>query len=66
MNEGINALIFYASVTALVAGTIRTLRASVERKTRDRAGIALAVAGCAGLAVATAAFLFGPRTALPF
>jgi hypothetical protein len=66
VNASIDAVVFYASVAALVAGTIRTLRASVERNTRDRAGIALAAAGCAGLAVATAAFLLGPRTVLPF
>jgi hypothetical protein len=64
--EGAVAAIFYLSVTGLVAGMIRALRASIERKTVDRVGIALAVAGLVGLAIAVACFLTGPKTVLPF
>ncbi len=66
MNEGVDAAIFYVSVAALVAGMIRTLRASVERKTRDRGGIAIALGGAVGLIVAVIAFLTGPKGVLPF
>ena len=66
MNEGLNAAIFYLSATALVAGTIRTLRASVERNARDRTGVALTIVGGLGFAVAIIAFLTGPKRVLPF
>lgn len=66
VNEGLNATIFYVSVAALVGGMVRTLRASIERNARDRAGIVIAACGAAGLIVAIVAFVTGPKTLLPF
>ncbi len=66
MNEGATAVIFYVSVGALVAGTIRSLRASVERRVRDRVGLILAGAGAVGLVIAVIAFAAGPKGVLPF
>jgi hypothetical protein len=66
MNEGATAAIFYLSAAAFTAGAIRAVRASVERKSRDRVAIGLAIAGCLGLIAALAIFLTGPKTVLPF
>ncbi len=66
MPPGADAAIFYVSVAALVVGCIRTVRASVERGTRDRVGVILAVAGGVGLLVAVIAFIAGPKSVLPF
>ncbi len=66
MTAGATAIVFYVSVAALVAGTIRALRSSVERKQRDRIGIVLAACGAVGLVAAIVAFATGPKNALPF
>jgi hypothetical protein len=66
MNAGATAALFYLSVAALVGGTIRSVRSSVERRERDRAGIIVAAAGGLGLLAAIAAFALGPKDALPF
>ena len=66
MSAGLTAAIFYLSVAALVGGTIRSLRSSVERNERDRPGIILAAAGGRGLLVAIVAFATGPKNVLPF
>ncbi len=66
LSEGVAAAVFYCSVAALTGGVIRALRASVERRVRDRAGILLAVGGVCGLIASVALFLSGQKTLLPF
>lgn len=66
MSPGFDAAIFYLSVIALCGGVVRALCAAVERQARDRTGIMIAACGMAGLGVAIAIFVTGPRTLLPF
>jgi len=66
VSESASALIFYLSVLALVAGTIRALRAAIERNRRDAVGIAFALVGLVGLALSVVTFLLGPKKMLPF
>jgi len=66
VTAGATAIVFYASVAALVAGTIRALRSSIERRQRDRIGIVLAASGAIGLVAAIVAFATGPKNLLPF
>jgi hypothetical protein len=66
LNEGVDAAIFYVSAGLFVGGTIRAVRASVERRARDRLGLMLAAGGLIGLATAIAVFITGPKNVLPF
>jgi uncharacterized membrane protein YcfT len=66
VSEAVTAAVLYLSAGALAAGTIRSVRSSVEHKSRDRFGIALAATGAIGLIIAIVAFAHGPRTVLPF
>jgi hypothetical protein len=66
MTESFAAIAFYIGLAALVFGSVRLVRAALERQRRDRAGIAaIAIAGGCFI-IAVALFLSGPRSVMPF
>jgi amino acid transporter len=66
MTESFAAIAFYIGLAALVFGSMRLVRAALERHRRDRVGIvALAIAGVCFL-IAVALFSSGPRGVIPF
>lgn len=57
---------FYVGLAGCIFGLIRVLRASIERQTRDRVGLASLAIGAVFVVVAIAVYLTGPKTVLPF
>lgn len=67
MTESIAAIAFYVGLAALVFGSIRLARASLERRQgRDKLGIGALALGVICFVIAVCVFVTGPRGVLPF